>query len=267
MRTYTLCICSGQNAATINYVYLPTSCDLFYPWVIFRVLICPVSLILAVSNLDIESKLSLHYQAPWHQQHNVFHPCTRPPCLEELHRNAQLSLRALHRGDALGCPLELCCVQQSITLIVKFHVLIFGFHRRTTAPALNKSGEKQGDHFYLSGAPHAHLPLTTLHPPATEESPCTSGEVDTLCTTENAIYIEPPTNHDGVIQKQITFVTIVDLCKLKEAFFISPYIVLLHIFSALWRLSFQLNMCYNKLTQYFILMSPCSKREQQGSES
>uniref|UniRef100_A0A8C2WBB3 NHS actin remodeling regulator n=1 Tax=Cyclopterus lumpus TaxID=8103 RepID=A0A8C2WBB3_CYCLU len=57
------------------------------------------SLFLAVSNLDIESKLSLHYQAPWHQQHNVFHPCTRPPCLEELHRSAQLSLRALHRGE------------------------------------------------------------------------------------------------------------------------------------------------------------------------
>ncbi|KAM3625498.1 uncharacterized protein V6R79_012998 [Siganus canaliculatus] len=52
-----------------------------------------------VSNLDIESKLSFHYQAPWHQQHNVFHPCTRPPCLEELHRNAQLSLRALHRDE------------------------------------------------------------------------------------------------------------------------------------------------------------------------
>ncbi|XP_063329438.1 actin remodeling regulator NHS isoform X2 [Pelmatolapia mariae] len=52
-----------------------------------------------VSNLDIESKLSVHYQAPWHQQHNVFHPCTRPPCLEELHRNAQLSLRALHRDE------------------------------------------------------------------------------------------------------------------------------------------------------------------------
>ncbi|KAG7234630.1 hypothetical protein INR49_004155 [Caranx melampygus] len=53
----------------------------------------------AVSNLDIESKLSVHYQAPWHQQHNVFHPCTRPPCLEELHRSAQLSLRALHRDE------------------------------------------------------------------------------------------------------------------------------------------------------------------------
>ncbi|XP_015226698.1 PREDICTED: Nance-Horan syndrome protein-like isoform X2 [Cyprinodon variegatus] len=52
-----------------------------------------------VSNLDIESKLSVHYQAPWHQQHNVFHPLTRPPCLEELHRNAQLSLRALHQEE------------------------------------------------------------------------------------------------------------------------------------------------------------------------
>ncbi|XP_061608560.1 actin remodeling regulator NHS isoform X2 [Phyllopteryx taeniolatus] len=52
-----------------------------------------------VSNLEIESKLSLHYQAPWHQQHNVFHPCTRPPCLEELHKNTQLSLRALHRDE------------------------------------------------------------------------------------------------------------------------------------------------------------------------
>uniref|UniRef100_A0A3Q2CQD4 Nance-Horan syndrome b (congenital cataracts and dental anomalies) n=1 Tax=Cyprinodon variegatus TaxID=28743 RepID=A0A3Q2CQD4_CYPVA len=59
--------------------------------------LCPFFLRLAVSNLDIESKLSVHYQAPWHQQHNVFHPLTRPPCLEELHRNAQLSLRALHQ--------------------------------------------------------------------------------------------------------------------------------------------------------------------------
>lgn len=62
-------------------------------------LLFSVSLISAVSNLDIESKLSLHYQAPWHQQHNVFHPCSRPPCVEELHRTAQFSLRALHRGE------------------------------------------------------------------------------------------------------------------------------------------------------------------------
>ncbi|TSY13822.1 Nance-Horan syndrome protein [Bagarius yarrelli] len=51
----------------------------------------------AVSNLDVESKLTSHYQASWHQQHNLFHPSTRLPCLEELHRHAQFSLRALHR--------------------------------------------------------------------------------------------------------------------------------------------------------------------------
>uniref|UniRef100_A0A4W4EF00 Nance-Horan syndrome b (congenital cataracts and dental anomalies) n=1 Tax=Electrophorus electricus TaxID=8005 RepID=A0A4W4EF00_ELEEL len=50
-------------------------------------------------------KLTLHYQAPqtpWHQQHNMFHHGTRPPCLEELHHQAQLHLRALHRGDSLS---------------------------------------------------------------------------------------------------------------------------------------------------------------------
>ncbi|XP_058238414.1 actin remodeling regulator NHS isoform X2 [Hemibagrus wyckioides] len=50
-----------------------------------------------VSNLDVESKLTSHYQAPWHQQHNLFHSSTRLPCLEELHRHAQFTLRALHR--------------------------------------------------------------------------------------------------------------------------------------------------------------------------
>ncbi|XP_041791654.1 Nance-Horan syndrome protein [Chelmon rostratus] len=48
-----------------------------------------------VSNLDVESKLTTHYQAPWHQQRNVFHPSSRPACVEELHRQANLSLWAL----------------------------------------------------------------------------------------------------------------------------------------------------------------------------
>ncbi|XP_042372197.1 Nance-Horan syndrome protein-like, partial [Plectropomus leopardus] len=51
----------------------------------------------AVSNLDVESKLTAHYQAPWHQQRNVFHPSTRPACVVDLHRQANLSLWALHR--------------------------------------------------------------------------------------------------------------------------------------------------------------------------
>lgn len=50
-----------------------------------------------VSNLDVESKLTAHFQAPWHQQRNVFHPSTRPACVEELHRQANLSLWAVHR--------------------------------------------------------------------------------------------------------------------------------------------------------------------------
>ncbi|XP_036600083.1 Nance-Horan syndrome protein [Trichosurus vulpecula] len=51
----------------------------------------------AVSNLDVESKLSVCYQAPWHQQRNIFLPATRPPCVEELHRQARQSLQALRR--------------------------------------------------------------------------------------------------------------------------------------------------------------------------
>ncbi|XP_043393838.1 Nance-Horan syndrome protein isoform X2 [Chelonia mydas] len=50
-----------------------------------------------VSNLDAESKLSVYYRAPWHQQRNIFHPSTRPPCVEELHRHAKQNLRALRR--------------------------------------------------------------------------------------------------------------------------------------------------------------------------
>uniref|UniRef100_A0A671T470 Nance-Horan syndrome protein-like n=1 Tax=Sinocyclocheilus anshuiensis TaxID=1608454 RepID=A0A671T470_9TELE len=65
-------------------------------------LVTSLSFSLAVSNLDIESKLTSHYQTPWHQQRNLFHTCTRPPCLEELHRHAKLNLRALHRGTESG---------------------------------------------------------------------------------------------------------------------------------------------------------------------
>ncbi|XP_056305075.1 actin remodeling regulator NHS [Danio aesculapii] len=52
-----------------------------------------------LSNLDIESKLSGHYQAPWHLQRNVFLPSTRPACVEELHRHAKQSLRAMYRDQ------------------------------------------------------------------------------------------------------------------------------------------------------------------------
>ncbi|XP_075901395.1 actin remodeling regulator NHS isoform X2 [Nelusetta ayraudi] len=50
----------------------------------------------AESNLDVESKLTVHYQAPWHQQRNVFLLSTRPACVEELHRGANHSLWGVH---------------------------------------------------------------------------------------------------------------------------------------------------------------------------
>lgn len=132
-----------------------------------------------MSNLDIESKLSLHYQAPWHHQHNVFHPCSRPPCVEELHRTAQFSLRALHRGEGhrFTVHTELrtkCNPQTSMRL---FNVLHFWPYRRTS-PTLNKSGEEQSDYLYLGGAPNAHVPLATLYSTTTEESLGKSGEAN-----------------------------------------------------------------------------------------
>ncbi|KAK3519277.1 hypothetical protein QTP70_023111 [Hemibagrus guttatus] len=53
----------------------------------------------AVSSLDVESKLSEHFQSAWQLHRNVFAPSSRPPCVEELHHNAKQSLRALHRDQ------------------------------------------------------------------------------------------------------------------------------------------------------------------------
>ncbi|XP_048083705.1 Nance-Horan syndrome protein isoform X2 [Alosa alosa] len=56
----------------------------------------------AVSSLDDESKWTVHYQAPWHQQENVFLPGARPPCVEDLHKQAKVNLKtALRECDNL----------------------------------------------------------------------------------------------------------------------------------------------------------------------
>lgn len=56
----------------------------------------------AVSNLDEESRWTVHYTAPWHQQENVFLPSTRPACVEDLHRQAKLNLKSVLRGKQDG---------------------------------------------------------------------------------------------------------------------------------------------------------------------
>ncbi|XP_075059228.1 NHS-like protein 1 isoform X2 [Mixophyes fleayi] len=50
-----------------------------------------------VSNLDDESKWTVHYTASVHQQENVFFPTSRPPCVEDLHRQAKLNLKTVLR--------------------------------------------------------------------------------------------------------------------------------------------------------------------------
>ncbi|XP_054458821.1 actin remodeling regulator NHS [Anoplopoma fimbria] len=50
-----------------------------------------------VSNLDVESKLTVHYGSPWLLQRNIFRPSTRPACVVDLHRQANLSLAAVHQ--------------------------------------------------------------------------------------------------------------------------------------------------------------------------
>ncbi|NXA39696.1 NHS protein, partial [Eudromia elegans] len=71
----------------------------------------------AVSNLDAESKLSVYYRAPWHQQRNIFLPSTRPPCVEELHHHAKQSLRALRREHRNRGDIREQKVQGSISVV------------------------------------------------------------------------------------------------------------------------------------------------------
>ncbi|XP_016354042.1 NHS-like protein 1 isoform X2 [Sinocyclocheilus anshuiensis] len=51
----------------------------------------------AVSSLDEESKWSVHYTAPWHQQENVFLPGSRPACVDDLHHQAKVNLKTVLR--------------------------------------------------------------------------------------------------------------------------------------------------------------------------
>ncbi|XP_069745938.1 actin remodeling regulator NHS-like isoform X3 [Narcine bancroftii] len=50
-----------------------------------------------VSNLDRESKLTVHFQIPWHQQEELFHSSNRPPCIDELHQCAIQKLQSQPR--------------------------------------------------------------------------------------------------------------------------------------------------------------------------
>lgn len=80
------------------------------------------SLSTAVSTLDEESRWTVHYTAPWHQQENVFLPSTRPPCVEDLHRQAKLNLKSVLRGKTATCKRV---VLASLTVgIERIHLIV-----------------------------------------------------------------------------------------------------------------------------------------------
>uniref|UniRef100_A0A8C6WYV7 Nance-Horan syndrome b (congenital cataracts and dental anomalies) n=1 Tax=Neogobius melanostomus TaxID=47308 RepID=A0A8C6WYV7_9GOBI len=105
-----------------------------------------------VSNLEKESKLSLHYQAPWHHFHNVFHPCTRPPCLEELHRNAQFCLRALQQGMTSR---GLHCSQKYTYILILCYIQFFFWCPQSTSTGENEIAEVTGGQKAKAPAPPA----------------------------------------------------------------------------------------------------------------
>uniref|UniRef100_A0A3Q3LYP2 Nance-Horan syndrome b (congenital cataracts and dental anomalies) n=1 Tax=Mastacembelus armatus TaxID=205130 RepID=A0A3Q3LYP2_9TELE len=108
-----------------------------------------------VSNLDIESKLSVHYQAPWHQQYNLFHPCTRPPCLEELHRNAQLSLRRSTSRERNRVTISISVAPPMPTFPSPHTIRRQQRCRLATSTGEGEGGEVPGGHRAKASAPSA----------------------------------------------------------------------------------------------------------------
>lgn len=97
---------NGLKSLQSFHIHL-SSCPLLFGPSMSPDLVC-VSLT-AESNLDVESKRTVHYQTPWHRQRNIFQPSTRPACVEELYGQANFSLWALDQGGAPSYYIT-CCV-------------------------------------------------------------------------------------------------------------------------------------------------------------
>uniref|UniRef100_A0A8C2DU83 NHS actin remodeling regulator n=1 Tax=Cyprinus carpio TaxID=7962 RepID=A0A8C2DU83_CYPCA len=104
-------------------------------------------------------KLSGHYQAPWHLQRNVFLPSTRPACVEELHRNAKQSLRALYIYKSFP----------NLTNLIFFTVVALGHWPKCPIPNVPSTLDKQTNWAGI-------LPL-----PTPEEKMKTDSQIITSC--------------------------------------------------------------------------------------
>ncbi|XP_048461271.1 NHS-like protein 2 [Rhincodon typus] len=88
------------------------------------------------SNLEQESKRTAHFKSLWQQNVNVFSSSSRPPCVEELHQEAQLNLQALLQEE-FGEP----AVQNEVAANTFGHKPVL--NREAVPDSCSKKGEKR----------------------------------------------------------------------------------------------------------------------------
>ncbi|XP_055499682.1 NHS-like protein 2 isoform X2 [Leucoraja erinacea] len=88
------------------------------------------------SNLDQESKRTAHFKSSWQQNINVFDSSSRPPCVEELHQEAQLNLQSLLQEE-FGEPV----IQKKATANTFGHKP--ALNREAVPDSCPKKGEKR----------------------------------------------------------------------------------------------------------------------------
>ncbi|XP_069749274.1 NHS-like protein 2 isoform X2 [Narcine bancroftii] len=86
------------------------------------------------TNLDLESKRTAHFKSSWQRNINVFDSTSRPPCVEELHQEAQLNLQSLLQEE-FGEPV----IQDKVTANT------FGHKPALNREVLPESCPRKGD--------------------------------------------------------------------------------------------------------------------------
>ncbi|XP_036396885.1 Nance-Horan syndrome protein isoform X2 [Megalops cyprinoides] len=139
-----------------------------------------------VSNLDVESKLTTHYQAPWHQQRNVFLPSTRPPCVEELHKHAKQNLRALNRDQQQRQRAS--SRERRVTISVSVAPPMPTFPsprtlRRREQRSRHPRTERQGRDIEYQHVPRKERPVRDVEPQQTQRKAAPQTDPDTEVVT------------------------------------------------------------------------------------
>ncbi|XP_060688720.1 NHS-like protein 2 isoform X4 [Hemiscyllium ocellatum] len=126
------------------------------------------------SNLEQESKRTAHFKSLWQQNVNVFSSSSRPPCVEELHQEAQLNLQALLQEE-FGEPI----VQNEVAANTFGHKPVL--NREAVPDSCPRKGEKRMEFVLMPSTRSSSEDETTtigirpqelfLNSPSTPEKP------------------------------------------------------------------------------------------------